>query len=363
MGQSPRGDSPHPALRADLPRKRERCTVYLARIVSTKSRLVESEPMTRATLQELPHVPDAQAFRSFRSDPSGWLPVALDIGRSHGLDVTSPHVFSTGTNLVVGFGEKLILKISPPLLRAQFVSERGSLKQLAGRLHLPTPEIIAEGARDGWPYLVITRLTGTLGSEVWPTLPEAQRERVLRQIGETVAAVQRAPLGPLAELEPRWSEFMRAQMQRCKARHIRLGLAPKFLAGLDDLLRDAATLIPMDAPPVILIGEYIPENFLLACHDGDWSLAGLFDFGDVRTGWCDYDLLGPSAFMAAGGPGRVRSLLEGFGYAKPDFALKRRLMALMLLHRASDLNAHICIEGWQEQADGLVELQELIWAG
>jgi hygromycin-B 7''-O-kinase len=119
----------------------------------------------------------------------------------------------------------------------------------------------------------------------------------------------------------------------------------------------------MDAPPVILIGEYIPENFLLACDDGKWSLAGLFDFGDVLAGWRDYDLLGPSAFMAAGRPGRVRSLLDGFGYAKLDFALKRRLMALMLLHRASDLNSHICIERWQQQANDLVELQDLIWPG
>ncbi|MDE5460538.1 phosphotransferase [Bradyrhizobium sp. CSS354] len=306
---------------------------------------------------------DADAFRAFRADPPRWLPIAIDIARSHDLDVSSPHVFSTGTNLVVGLGDKLILKMFPPLLRAQFVSERGSLTQLAGRLHLPIPEIVAEGTRDGWPYLIITRLAGTLGSEVWRQLPEAQKEHVLRQVGETIAAVQRAPLGPLAQIQPRWDDFMRAQMQGCKARHTRLGLAPKFLAGLDDLLRDAAALIPMDAPPVILIGEYIPENFLLTCHDDQWSLAGLFDFGDVLAGCRDYDLLGPSAFMAAGRPGRVRSLLEGFGYAKPDFALKRRLMALMLLHRASDLNSHICIEGWQEQADDLVELQDVIWPG
>jgi hygromycin-B 7''-O-kinase len=311
----------------------------------------------------LPQFGDAAAFRAFRADPPRWLPIAIDIARSHGLDVSAPHVFATGTNLVVGFGDHLILKIFPPLLRAQFVSEHGSLTQLAGRLHLPIPEIVAEGERDGWPYLAITRLAGTLGSEVWPSLAEAQRERVLRQIGETIATVQRAPLGPLAQIEPRWADFMRAQMQGCKARHTRLGLAPKFLAGLDDLLRDAAALIPIDAPPVILIGEYIPENFLLACHNDQWSLAGLFDFGDVLAGWRDYDLLGPSAFMAAGRPGRVRSLLEGFGYAKLDYSLKRRLMALMLLHRASDLNNHICIEGWQDEADDLVELQELIWPG
>lgn len=310
-----------------------------------------------------PQFADANSFRAFRSDPSRWLPIALDIARGHGLDISAQHVFSTGTNLVVGLGEKLILKIFPPMLREQFVSERGSLTQLAGQLDLPIPEIVAEGTRDGWPYLIITRLSGTLGSEVWPQLPEAQKERLLRQIGETIAAVQRAPLGPLAGIEPRWDEFMRRQIQGCRARHIRLGLAPKFLAGLDDLLRDAEELIPMDAPPVILIGEYIPENFLLAYHDDQWSLKGLFDFGDVLAGWRDYDLLGPSAFMAAGRPGRVKSLLEGFGYSKPDFALKRRLMALMLLHRASDLNSHICIEAWQEQADDLVGLQELIWPG
>jgi len=303
-----------------------------------------------------------EAYRALRADRARWLPVALDIARSHGLDVGAPHIFATGTNLVVGLGERLILKIFPPLLVAQFVSERGSLAQLAGRLSLPIPEIVAEGVRDGWPYLVITRLSGTLGSEAWPHLPEHQKERVLRQIGETIASVQRAPLGPLAQIEPRWDDFMRAQMQGCRARHERMGLAPKFLEGLDDLLRDAAALIPMDAPPVILTGEYIPENFLLACDDGTWSVAGLFDFGDVRAGWRDYDLLGPSAFMAAGRPGRVRNLLEGFGYAKPDYALKRRLMALMLLHHASDLNSHICIEGWQESAKDLVELQELIWA-
>ncbi|MFK4512137.1 aminoglycoside 3'-phosphotransferase/choline kinase family protein [Bradyrhizobium daqingense] len=311
----------------------------------------------------LPHLTDAESFRAFRYDSSRWLPIALDIARSHGFDADAPHVFATGTNLVVGLGDTLILKIFPPLLRAQFVSERGSLTQLNGRLHLPIPEIAAEGMRDGWPYLIITRLAGTLGSEVWPHLPEDQKERLLRQIGETIAAVQRAPLGALGRIEPRWDDFMRRQMQGCRARHTRLGLAPKFLSGLDDLLRDAEQLIPMDAPPVILIGEYIPENFLLACDDGQWSLAGLFDFGDVLAGWRDYDLLGPSAFMAAGRPGRVKNLLEGFGHPKPDYALKRRLMALMLLHRASDLNSHICIEGWQEQAEDLVELQELIWPG
>jgi hygromycin-B 7''-O-kinase len=249
------------------------------------------------------------------------------------------------------------------MLRSQFVSERGALSVLHGRLSLPIPEIVAEGERDGWPYLVVTRLEGALGSEVWPSLPEDQKERVLAQIGATIAEVQRAPPGALLDIEPRWDVFMRGQITGCRARQERLGLAPKFIDGLDDLLRDAAELIPMNAPPVILTGEYIPENFLLANDGGAWRLAGLIDFGDVQTGFGDYDLLGPSAFMAAGRPRRVQNLFERYGYSRADidFALKRRLMALMLLHRASDPVRHICIEGWQEQADDLMQLQELIW--
>jgi hygromycin-B 7''-O-kinase len=169
-------------------------------------------------------------------------------------------------------------------------------------------------------------------------------------------------LGDLSQIEPRWDQFIPKQIQGCRARHERLGLPQQFRAGLDDLLRDAATLIPLNAPPVILTGEFIPENFLLRREMEGWRVSGLIDFGDVMTGWGEYDLLGPSAFMTAGVPRRVRSLFEGFGYASTDLTptLKRRLMALFLLHRVSDPVRQVCIEGWQQKAD-LFELQDLLW--
>jgi hygromycin-B 7''-O-kinase len=129
------------------------------------------------------------------------------------------------------------------------------------------------------------------------------------------------------------------------------------------MIRDAPTLIPMRATPVILTGEYIPENFLMSREGEDWRLSGLIDFGDVLAGWGEYDLLGPSAFMTAGMPRRVGSLFRGFGYAPKDVTpiLRRRLMALLLLHRVSDPIRHICIPGWQEKAGDLSELAELLW--
>jgi hygromycin-B 7''-O-kinase len=310
----------------------------------------------------LPSIADYESYRTWRA-AANLRAIAREIAQSHRLSCDAPHVFTTGTNIVVALDQQLILKLFPPMLRAQFTSERLALSHLRGRLSLPIPEIVVEGERDGWPYLVITRVAGVLGSDAWPVVPETQKERVLGEIGATIAEVQRAPPAALLDIEPGWAAFMRGQIAGCRARHERLGLAAKFLDGLDDLLRDAAALIPIDAPPVILTGEFIPENFLLAEAGGEWRLSGLIDFGDVMTGFGDYDLLGPSAFMAAGRPRRVQRLFEGFGYSRADvgFALKRRLMALMLLHRASDPVRHICIENWQDKADDLVQLQELIW--
>ncbi len=311
----------------------------------------------------LPILPDMEAYRAWRAEPSQWLPAALDIARHHGLAVDDPRPFRTGTNLVVALDQNVILKIFPPMLRAQFVSERASLSQLRGRVGIPVPEIVQQGERDGWPYLAITRLHGILGAEAWQSLPEDQKERVLRQIGEAIADVQRVPLGELSAIEPRWDRFMRQQIDGCRARHTRLGLPRKFLDRLDDFLSEAFPLIPMHAAPAILTGEWIPENFLLSCDAGGWRLSGLIDFGDVLTGWGEYDLLGPSAFMTAGMKGRVQNLLAGYGISdgERDPALQRRLMALMLLHRASDLVRTICIAGWQDKAQDFTELAELLW--
>src|SRR3954471_6239640 len=147
-----------------------------------------------------PVLAEFAAFRAFRSDAARWLPMAHDIARSHGVPWSDPVVFAAGTNLVVGIGDRLILKIFPPLLVHQFISERATLRAVAGRLRLDVPEIIHEGACDGWPYLIMTRLSGVLASEVWPEVPEPDKERVLRQLGAVIAEMQLMPPGELTQI-------------------------------------------------------------------------------------------------------------------------------------------------------------------
>jgi len=61
--------------------------------------------------------------------------------------------------------------------------------------------------------------------------------------------------------------------------------------------------------------------------------------------------------------GRVRSFLRGFGYSKSsaDPAMRRRLRTLLLLHRFNNLARQIRIEGWQQKAADLYELERSLW--
>lgn len=313
-------------------------------------------------MTELPIIDNRQDLARWRASPDLWRAVVQDLARAENVPTPVLAPYETGTNLVVDLDGKLVLKLFPPLHRSQFVSERATLRLLEGTLSIPTPRIVAEGEHDGWPYLIMTRLSGMLGSEVWPILNETEKNRVLLEVGRTIAEVQSVPPGELLSIEPAWPDFIARQIAGCKARHARQGLAPKLLDDLDELLAHAPSIVPLDAPPVILTGEWIPENFLLAEKDGRWGLAAVIDFGDVMTGWHEYDLLGPSAFMCAGKVGRVRSLLDGYGMApgEVDGAMRRRLLTLTVLHRASDLrNVHI--DGWEARISELTDLEEVIW--
>jgi hygromycin-B 7''-O-kinase len=169
-------------------------------------------------MQSFPKPTSIEAFDSWRAGPSQWLPVAIDIARSHSLSCRDPHVFSMGTNLVVALDQRLILKIFPPMLWHQFESERAALARLHGGLSIPVPQIPIEGERSGWPYLVMTRMNGANGKEPWARLPEEQRKSVLTQIGEIIAQVQRVPVGDLSQLRPQWEQLIPKQIESRRSR-------------------------------------------------------------------------------------------------------------------------------------------------
>jgi hypothetical protein len=77
-------------------------------------------------------------------------------------------------------------------------------------------------------------------------------------------------------------------------------LPQKYLDDLDCLIRGAGEFVPMNAAPVILTGEYARRTFCFNCHTGNWKVSGLIDFGNVMTGWGEYDLFWPQRLHDGG---------------------------------------------------------------
>jgi hypothetical protein len=115
------------------------------------------------------------------------------------------------------------------------------------------------------------------------------------------------------------------------------------------------------ASPMLLLRDD-PVHPSSRCADR-WQVTGLIDFGDVWCGAADYDLLGPATFLAAGDPVRLGALLAARGYSPDEVvpALRVRLMALLLLHRHSDLDVQLRIPGWRERAHSLDELAAIVF--
>jgi hygromycin-B 7''-O-kinase len=282
------------------------------------------------------------------------------LAAAHGLGRVTVRAVADGSNLVALLGEDRVIKLFPPFLRDQYESERAALRHLHGRLGTPIPELVVDAEQSGWPFLIMSRLQGVPLSAVWGGCAAFERVALLRAVGALIAEVQAVTPGALAGVPPEWPAFMTAQVEGCRRRHERLGLPPHLLAQIDPYLAATAGVLPASPPAVILTGEYTPGNLLVRRHEGTWQVAGLIDFGDVMVGFAEYDLLGPSTFLAAGDEASVRALLDGYGCGGDLVGLRERLMRMLLLHRHSDLAVQVTIAGWQ-RARTFDELSRMLW--
>lgn len=312
----------------------------------------------------LPAQIDDDTFDALHERPQDWLPELRTLADALGsLGAGDLQPASGGGSALValladGRSPDRVLKCYPPNMRDHFDFELGALPVLSDRLTVPTPRLLADGVHHGWPWLLMTRLTGTPMTATWPGLAAPDKCAQLRQIGSLITQVHALPVP--AAMRPRslvWADFITRQRAGCAARQQRTGLPPHLLAQLDSFLDGP---IPEGAD-VLLTGEYTPMNLLVDAGDPS-RLAGMYDFGDGMLGPREYDWLGPLCFLAAGQPPRIAALREGLGLTVPWSAEQRRqLLRLMLLHRYSCLRAQIKLDGWQ-QAPSFEALADRLWA-
>lgn len=293
-----------------------------------------------------------------------WGEAIQEVCAAGGIPFGEPAAFADGSNLVASVGDRYVVKIFPPFHRHQWESEHRVLAHLNGRVDVPIPELFASGVReDGWTYVILSKLPGVTLENVWPSCSRREKADLLARIGAIMAEVHAVPVVDLRDLEPAWDGFLVRQVAGCRARHERLGMPRWFIEGVEAFVEEALPRLPASFEPVVLTGEYTPFNLLVE-RDGDrWRISGMIDFGDAMVGYREYDLLGPSVFLAGGEPELLRSLLRGYGYADSqlDDDLRRRLMLLQVLHRYSNFRSQVRIDGWESRAASFEALQDVVF--
>ena len=112
------------------------------------------------------------AFDALHDEPASWHAEIAGLAASLGSATMQP--IDDGTALVSRIAGGRILKVFPPFLHDHFDFECAMLLRLHGRLAQPTPQLLAQGLFQGWPYIVMTELAGTPLTALWPALSEAQ---------------------------------------------------------------------------------------------------------------------------------------------------------------------------------------------
>ena len=186
---------------------------------------------------------------------------------------------------------------------------------------------------------------------------------IIRELGALIREVHSLPTHGLEEIDSHWEHFVQEQINHCTEHHRSRGLSKELLEEIPSYFASTKDSLVKIENPVLLTGEYTPMNFLVKQTQGVWHIDALIDFGDAMLGLPDYDLLGPGAFLIQGDKSLLREFLTSYGYASNTLtpALSHQLMALMLLHKYSNLNVQVRIKNWKSKVHNLKDLESLVW--
>ena len=246
--------------------------------------------------------------------------------------------FPGGSRPVFALGDQYVLKLFPRTERSYFDTEMEALGRIGGLLPVRTPRAIDTGERDQWLYILMTQLSGRSLAEAWPTVAADDRIRLMREVGQALAALHAVATDGLDALAVDWPRFMDAQCASCSDRQRARGLGAPWVDALDGFL---ARWMPRDdGARVLLHTEVMREHVLVERRERAWHLSGLVDFEPAMIGAPEYELAAIGIFLTCAEPGLLRALLEAHGTPVDD-ELPFRIMAYALLHRYSNLQWYL----------------------
>jgi len=292
----------------------------------------------------LPTITSKAEYRALYMDSAAWLPAMKAICERHGLDASGLQREPPGTHIVYRVGP-YILKLFCTFWGDDYDSERAVLRQIQG---LQTPQLVADGELEDWPYLVMTAMPGRPVNEVWDRLSMAEKRSILACVGAFMRALHAQD--PIPELETDWAQFLAERVEQWEEHH-------QPGEGWRGWIRErVCDFHEPPFTPVLLNADITDEHVLVEHRDGQWRFCGVIDFGDAMMGHPHYEFVAPLMCLTVGEPTLSRTLVESYGLDLTP-ALADRLTTYCLLHkfgRLSDILARCPV------SNGL-ELHRALW--
>lgn len=288
----------------------------------------------------LPAVETDEQWDAIVPDETVMRPGVEDLCARLGLAGVPLSRFPDGSQPVYGVGDEHVLKLFPAAASGDGLAEARVLIHVQGRLPVPTPEVLDHGEyENGWRYVLMSRLPGENLAGLWDRVPRAQRERVVTEVGETLAVLHSLDPAPLADvLGPGdWGAFVDRQRAGAVRRQRGHGLPELWLEQIPDFL--ASVALPRTPPPALLHTEVMQQHFLVQAADDASDpahgprLTGLFDFEPAMIGHRAYDFVGVGLFVTRGDPALLARLSDAYGHRFEP----AELLAYTLLHVYSNV--------------------------
>jgi hygromycin-B 7''-O-kinase len=280
----------------------------------------------------LPEVNSLDELKAFLEAPDVWMPAVRAVCERHGLPPDQIVKAPYGGNLVCFLANDVVLKVVGPKWRIEYVREIAGLEHVSGRLPVATPEIVATGEIEGWPYLLMRRVPGVSLREAWAEVPPARKLVVAATIGETLARLHALDTDGLDVIDLNWGTFLEERAHRVVADQRKRGAPEEWLERIPDYV--AARLPLLEARKVFLHADLHCDHVFLEETPEGWSVSGVIDFADARLGGPEYEFAAPGVWIVRDHPRPRRQMLLSYGYAEADLddTLVARLGVNMVLH-------------------------------
>ncbi|GAA3799659.1 phosphotransferase family protein [Streptomyces chiangmaiensis] len=286
----------------------------------------------------LPSVDTIDELEAMVSDEAVLRPAALDLCDRLGLVGLALRRFDDGSLPVYAVGGDLVLKLYPRFEMTEAIREVRVLAHLWGQLPLPTPRLLAtDEYTNGWRFVLMSRLPGLCVAEAWPRLTAAERDRIVTESAETLAALHAMSFTALTDVvgPSDWGAFLGRRRARTMHHHSANGVTEPWLSRIPEFL-DSVPL-PASTDRALLHTEFMPEHLTIDMRDGR-RLTGLFDFEPAMIGDPAYDFVNAGLFVTRGDPRQFRRFYEAYGRSPHD---PFQLLAYTLLHVYSDLPLYL----------------------